>query len=70
MDSLRNMIIEDKVIALIEENAEFKATEYQPDDQSDTTAINFFVAGSPDLIPEAKYDPGESEELPKTVERD
>ncbi len=70
MDSLRNMIIEDKVISLIEENAEFKATKYKPDDQSDTTAINFFVAGSPDNIPEAKYEPGESAELPNTVERD
>ena len=70
MDSLRNMIIEDKVIGLIEENAKFKATDYKPDDASDTTAINFFVAGSPDNIPEAKYDPAEAGALPKTVERD
>ena len=70
MDSLRNMIIEDKVIRLIEENANFKAVPYTADDMSDTSAISFFVAGSPDNIPEAKYEPGEASNLPTTVERD
>jgi trigger factor len=60
MDSLRNMIIEGKVIAKITEEAEFTA----PEDQSDTTALNFFAAGESASIPEAKYAGGEEPPVP------
>jgi trigger factor len=70
MDSLRNMIIEQKVIDLITENAKFKKAKYKPDDLNDTAAIDFFVAGSPDQIPEAKYEPGEAGQLPTKKELD
>jgi trigger factor len=64
MDSLRNMIIEGKVIAKITEEAEFTATDYSPKDQSDTTALNFFAAGESASIPEAKYAGGEEPAVP------
>ena len=56
MDALRNMIIERKVIDLITENAKFKALPYESDEQNDSSAVNFFVAGGATQIPEAKYD--------------
>ncbi len=64
MDTLRNMIIEQKVIDLITEHATFNETDYQPEDSTETAALNLFIAGSPDEIPEAKYDGGEQEKLP------
>ena len=64
MDTLRNMIIEGKVIAKITEEAKFTATEYNPKDQSDTTALNFFAAGESTSIPEAKYAGGEEPAVP------
>jgi len=64
MDSLRNMIIEGKVIAKITEEAEFTSTEYNHKDQSDTTALNFFAAGESTSIPEAKYAGGEEPPVP------
>lgn len=64
MDSLRNMIIEGKVIAKITEEASFTATEYNQKDQSDTTALNFFAAGESASIPEAKYGGGEEPAVP------
>ena len=64
MDSLRNMIIEGKVIAKITEEAKFTATKYNPKDQSDTTALNFFAAGESTSIPEAKYAGGEEPAVP------
>lgn len=64
MDSLRNMIIEGKVIAKITEEAKFTATEYNQKDQSDTTALNFFAAGESASIPEAKYAGGEEPAVP------
>ena len=70
MDSLRNMIIEEKVISLIEEHAEFKPVKFEADDQSNTVAINFFAAGSLERIPEAKYEPSEQTPLPTTKEHD
>ena len=70
MDTLRNMIIEQKVIDLITEHAEFKSVEYQPDDARDTSAISFFVGGTSEQIPEAKYEPGESVALPGTKEKE
>ena len=64
MDSLRNMIIEGKVIAKITEEAKFTATEYSPKEQSDTTALNFFAAGESTSIPEAMYGGGEEPAVP------
>lgn len=64
MDSLRNMIIERKVINLITENATFTGTEYETDEKSDSSAINFFAAGRKGRIPEAKYDGAEAEPIP------
>ena len=64
MDSLRNMIIERKVIDLITDSAKFKGTEYKTDEGKDSTALNFFAAGKKDAIPEAKYDGGEQEPIP------
>ena len=59
MDSLRNMIIEGKVIALITEKATFEATPYNNSEASDTSAIDFFAAGESVDIPVAKYAGGE-----------
>lgn len=59
MDSLRNMIIEQKVLAMIEEHAEFEVVNPDADNDADeTVAIDFFVSGDRggDPIPEAKYD--------------
>ena len=64
MDSLRNMIIEQKVINLITDNAEFKSTEYKVDEKPDTVALDFFAGGSSAYIPEAKYDGAEAEPIP------
>ena len=64
MDSLRNMIIEGKVIAKITEEAKFTATQYNQKDQSNTTALNFFAAGESVAIPEAKYAGGEEPAVP------
>ncbi len=71
MDSLRNMIIERKVIDQITENATFTATEYKDETQNDSSAVDFFAAGAKlDEIPEAKYDDGEAKALPKVKEVD
>ena len=59
MDSLRNMIVEGKVIALITENATFEATPYNNTEASDTSAIDFFAAGESVDIPVAKYGGGD-----------
>lgn len=64
MDSLRNMIIEQKVINLITDNAQFKSTEYKVDEKPDTVALDFFAGGSSAYIPEAKYDGAEAEPIP------
>jgi trigger factor len=64
MDSLRNMILERKVIELITEKATFKATDYKVDQKPDTVALNFFAGGSGSTIPTAKYDGGEAEPIP------
>ena len=71
MDSLRNMIIEQKVLQMIEDNAEFKSVKPDHEAAEDTTALDFFVSGQDDEeIPEAKYDEGQAEPLPQAVERD
>ena len=69
MDSLRNMIIERKVLDLIEEHATIKGTEYQSRDENDTSAIDFFAAGeTTEEIPEAKYeDAGDSKPIMGTT---
>ena len=61
MDSLRNMIIERKVIEKITESATFKGTEFETNKKPDSTALNYFAAGQKNMIPEAKYDGGEAE---------
>ena len=66
MDAMRNMIIEQKVIDLITASATFAATEYKQDNDVDTAAIDFQVSGTPDAIPEAKYDAAETPKLPGT----
>ncbi len=70
MDSLRNQIIERKVIELITSHAEFKDTPFEPV-KEDTVAIDHAICGQRDEaeIPEAKYG-GDAEELRGTAERD
>jgi hypothetical protein len=73
MDGLRNMIIEQKVIAMIEANAKFKTSKAKSKDKVSAAAIDFFVAGEQagESIPEAKYDDGGEQKLPAApVERD
>ena len=64
MDSLRNMIIEGKVIDMITEQASFDASAYEPEKESTVEAIDFFAAGKMANIPEAKYEGGEAEPIP------
>ena len=71
MDSLRNMIIERKVIEGITDSAKFKGTKYEFNQKQDSTALNYFAAGAKVEIPEAKYDGGEAEPIPQAKpERD
>ena len=71
MDALRNMIIERKVIDLITESATFKATPYETQQESDSSAVDFFAGGgTSEVIPEAKYEPGEHKPLPTPKELD
>jgi trigger factor len=64
MDSLRNMIIERKVIDLITESAIFKGTDYETNEKADSSALTYFAAGRKGSIPEAKYDGGDAEPIP------
>jgi trigger factor len=58
MDALRNMIIEQKVIALIEQHAKFKDVPYDSRDTSSFFGADFSLGGEPKAdIPDAKYDP-------------
>jgi trigger factor len=62
MDTLRNQIIERKVLDLIREQAQFKEVPYTPE-ENETEAVEFFIAGEPEPdIPEAKH---EDDSLPK-----
>lgn len=71
MDALRNMIVERKVLDLIEEHAQFESVDRPKETDQQTSAVDFFVSGQDDAeIPEAKYDEGQAEPLPQTVERD
>ncbi len=64
MDSLRNMIVEGKVIDLITEHATFTATEFKDGEQNDQAAIDFFAGGETVDIPVAKYAGGEEPAVP------
>ena len=64
MDSLRNMIIEQKVIDVITSEAKFKGTDYQFKDDQSSTSVNIFFGGRKQVIPEAKYDGGEAPAIP------
>jgi trigger factor len=68
MDSLRNMIIEQKVIDLIIESAKITATNYEVPTrkQQQTYAVDFFAGGSQSNIPEAKYEGGDLPAIPGT----
>lgn len=54
MDTLRNQIIERKVIDLIESKATFNEVPYVPP-KTESSPIDFAVAGQTAIIPEAKY---------------
>ena len=54
MDTLRNRIIERKVVELITAKATFKEVEFEPGPQ-DTEAVDLAIGGRPDSeIPDAK----------------
>jgi trigger factor len=58
MDSLRNQIVERKVIELIEEHAEFRDVPYKPP-ADEVVAVNYTIAGtSPQALPQAEHDEG------------
>ncbi len=55
MDTLRNQIIERKVLDVIREQAQFKEVKYTPE-ENETEAVEFFITGEPAAdIPEAKH---------------
>jgi trigger factor len=67
MDTLRNQIVERKVVGLIESEAEFNEVPYKPE-ETETEAVEHFIAGEPkEEIPAAKYD--EEEALRQPAER-
>jgi trigger factor len=70
MDSLRNQIIERKVIELVLSHAQFKDVPYKPEG-TETEAIDQAAGGEDEesTIPEAKH-PGEAEPLRTSKERD
>jgi hypothetical protein len=58
MDTLRNQIIERKVIDMILANAQFKDVPYQPESMNDE-ALDESAGGDESEIPEAKHsEPG------------
>ena len=72
MDALRNMIIEQKVIDMITDQANFSSKAYESDNDHDTCAVDLSISGKDTSdIPEARYDDVPGESLPtKTDERD
>jgi len=66
MDSLRNMIIEGKVIDMITESAKISGTAYEQEAETDTSSVNLFFGGSKTQIPEAKYEGGDAPAIPGT----
>ncbi len=66
MDALRNQIVENKVIDLIQSQARFKDVPYTLP-REETTAIDFAIAGADDAaIPVAKHAGDPKELLPRT----
>lgn len=58
MDTLRNMIVEQKVIELIESHAKFKKVPYESADTVEVVGVEFFAAGQVEHdIPTAQHDP-------------
>lgn len=68
IDSLRNQIVERKVIELITSTATFEDTPYQPP-KNDTAAISFAIAGGDGgaSIPEAKHAGSDEEQVPGAI---
>lgn len=67
MDTLRNQVVERKVIDLITSHAEFNDTQFQPT-EDDSVAIDHSICGRQEEaeIPEAKHG-GDAQELPGTT---
>jgi trigger factor len=60
MDTLRNQIVERKVIELIESHAEFRDIPYEPQ-KDEAAAVAYTVAGaSAEAIPQAQHDEGQN----------
>jgi len=60
MDTLRNQIVERKVIELIESHAEFRDVPYTPQ-KDEAAAVTYTVAGaSGEAIPQAQHDEGQN----------
>jgi trigger factor len=58
MDTLRNQIVERKVIELIEKHAEFRDVPYNPQ-KDEVAAVNYAALGAPaEAIPEAEHNDG------------
>lgn len=71
MDAVRNMIVEQKVIDMITEEADIKKAKPKAKKEKETSAIEFFAAGKDQAdIPEAKYPEGAPTSLPEIKERD
>ena len=67
MDTLRNQIIERKVVDLIRSHAEFTEVPFEPEVQQ-TEAIDHAIGGEQEAeIPDAKAE-GQTEELRKPVD--
>ena len=66
MDSLRNMIIERKVIELITEHAKIKSTKYELPKKQEVEAVDLFLSSNNKAsnIPEAKYEDSGQSPLP------
>ncbi len=62
MDTLRNMIVEQKVIELIESHAKFKKVPYASGETAEVVGIDFFAGGEfVSDIPTAQHDPSANE---------
>jgi trigger factor len=58
MDTLRNQIVERKVIEQIEKHADFREVPYNPQ-KEEIAAVSWAAAGaSPEAIPEAEHNEG------------
>jgi trigger factor len=68
MDSLRNQIIERKVIDLITKHAKFKDVPYEPD-QKDTAAVQHVISGVKESVIPAAKPGGEAEDLAQRTGR-